>query len=239
MDLALALSAFMLGLAGTPHCAAMCGASCAAVLSGCSGGAANTRATSAPALGFHLARVASYAVAGGLAAAGVGVLSMAGTAAPLMRPVWALLHMAALALGMWLLWSGRQPAFMTRIGRTRAIPTPVTPTAAAGWQPMVGPLSATAAGAAWVAWPCGLLQSALVVAALANTPQGGAAAMAAFAVASAAGLQLAPWLKTRLAGHSGFSASLAVRVAGLALALGSGWALGHDLWVRIADYCAT
>lgn len=231
MDFALVLSALMLGIAGAPHCAAMCGASCAAVLSGCTGGRPEQRAS---AWAFHAARVGGYAVVGGLAAAGVGVLSMAGQAAPLVRPVWTLLHVAALALGLWLLLTGRQPAFMSRVGRSRA-GTPVLATN--GWQAMSGPLTAASAGAAWVAWPCGLLQSALVVAALANTPQGGAAAMATFAVASAAGLQLAPWVQARLGGR-GTAAAWAVRIGGLALTLGSGWALGHDLWVKVADYCA-
>lgn len=231
MELALIFSAFMLGLAGTPHCAAMCGASCAAVVSSCSRGGTATAAS----WSFHLARVTGYAVAGGLAAAGIGVLAMAGSAAPLVRPIWTLLHMAALALGLWLLWTGRQPAFMSRIGRERT----VAPVAAGGsWQVMQGPVSAATAGAAWVAWPCGLLQSALVVAALANTPQGGAAAMAAFALASAAGLHLAPWVAARLGGW-GAGAGWAVRLAGLALAGGSGWALGHDLWGRVVAYCAT
>jgi len=102
----------------------------------------------------------------------------------------------------------------------------------------MGPLSAAAAGSAWVAWPCGLLQSALVVAALANTPVGGAAAMAAFALASAAGLQLAPWVAARM-GSRDVVARIAVRIAGAALAAGSGWALGHDVWMKVAAYCAT
>lgn len=233
MDLALIFSAVMLGIAGAPHCAAMCGASCAAVVSGCAGAAGDTRA---PSMAFHAARAAGYAVVGGLAAAGVGVLSMAGSAAPLVRPVWTLLHMAALALGLWLLWTGRQPAFMSRVGRSRQ--AAAQPVAAGGWQVMTGPLAAASAGAVWVAWPCGLLQSALVVAALANTPQGGAAAMAGFALASAAGLQMAPWIQARL-GNRGAAATWAVRIAGLALALGSGWALGHDVWGKVVAYCAT
>lgn len=231
MDLALAFSALMLGLAGAPHCAAMCGSSCAAVLAGCARG----RDPAAAAIAFHVGRVAAYALAGGLAAAGVGVVSMAGQAGPLVRPVWTLLHVAALALGLWLLLTGRQPAFMSRIGRSRQ--AAVAP-AAGGWQAVAGPTSAATAGVAWIAWPCGLLQSALVVAALANTPQGGAAVMAAFALASAGGLQLAPWILARLGGRPA-AVSMAVRLAGIALTLGSGWALGHDLWGRIAAYCAT
>jgi uncharacterized protein len=233
MDLTLIVSAFLLGIAGAPHCAAMCGASCAAVLRACARQPGGDR--TAPTLAFHAARVGGYAVAGGLVAAGVGILALAGQAAPWVRPLWVLLHMAALALGLWLLWTGAQPSFMSRIGRQReAVPV----TAEGGWQAVTGPVSAGAAGAAWVAWPCGLLQSALVVAALANTPQGGAAAMAAFALASAAGLQLAPWVLARLGGRA-VATTWVVRLAGAALAGGSGWALGHDLWGRIAAYCAT
>jgi sulfite exporter TauE/SafE len=229
VDLALVISAFMLGLAGMPHCAAMCGAPCAAVV-GTGGAQGRSRA-----LGFHFARVAGYATAGALVAGGVSLLALAGSAAPLVRPLWTLLHMAALALGLWLLITARQPAFMTNLGRTRQ---PAT-AAAGAWQAVQTPWTAAAAGSAWVAWPCGLLQSALVVAALANSAASGAAAMAAFAVASAGGLQAAPWIAGRLAGLSGASAGLAVRVAGLALAAGSGWALGHDIWGRVAAYCAT
>jgi uncharacterized protein len=245
MDLALIASALLLGLAGSPHCAAMCGAPCAALLG------AGTRGHSARgglggealprALAFHAGRVGGYALAGALAAAGVGVLALAGSAAPLLRPVWTLLHVAALALGLWLLFTARQPAFMTRLGRQRQA-QPVAAAAVAGgagWQVMSTPWTAAVAGTAWVAWPCGLLQSALVVAALTQTPQAGATAMAAFALASAAGLQAAPWIASRLSGLGGAAAGWAVRLAGLALAAGSGWALGHDLWGRVVAYCTT
>jgi uncharacterized protein len=230
MEFALALSAVLLGLAGAPHCAAMCGPSCAAVL----GRESNGAVPAATSWAFHGSRVVGYAVAGALAAGGVAVLSASGSAAPLLRPLWTLMHVAALALGMWLLLTGRQPAWMTRVGRARS------PAAAAGeWKPMTGPLPAAAAGSAWVAWPCGLLQSALVVAALANTPQGGALVMAVFAVTSAAGLQLTPWLAARLAaqGRGDKVAVAAVRLAGAALVVGSGWAFGHDVWGKVVAYC--
>ncbi len=232
MDLALILSALLLGVAGAPHCAAMCGAPCAAVVH--RGPAAQRQSR---ALGFHAGRVAGYALVGGLLAAGVSLLSLAGSAAPLLRPVWTMLHMAALGLGLWLLITARQPAFMTRVGSTRAPAATVQTAAGPGWRVVSTPWTATAAGAAWVAWPCGLLQSALVVAALANSAAAGAVAMAAFAVGSAAGLQAAPWIAGRLGHFKGVSVTWAVRAAGLALALGSGWALGHDLWVKVAAYC--
>jgi sulfite exporter TauE/SafE len=147
-----------------------------------------------------------------------------------------MLHAAALALGIWLLVTGRQPAFMTRLGNRSRQAASAGP---AGWQVMQTPWTAAAAGSAWVAWPCGLLQSALIVAALANTPQAGGAAMAAFAMASAGGLQAAPWLARRMSQSGPASIAWAVRLAGAALALGSAWALGHDVWGRVLDYCTT
>lgn len=242
MELALVFSALMLGAAGAPHCAAMCGPACAALLRAC-GGSRQPAAS----LGFHLARGAGYAAAGAVAAASVGALSQLGQLSPLLRPLWTLLHCAALGLGLWLLWQGRQPAWLENIGRraARVAPQQAGP---AGWQALHGPLRgntkgllrAGAAGAAWVAWPCGLLQSALVVAALANTAWGGAAAMAAFAAASASGLALAPWAFARLAGSDGGALQVqgwAVRIAGAALAAASAWALGQDLFRRVIAYC--
>ena len=98
MDFALVISALMLGLAGAPHCAAMCGAACAAATRG--GG------TSVP-VAFHLSRVAGYTLAGAVAASSVGLLSALGQASPALRPLWTLAHAAALALGLWLMWNGR------------------------------------------------------------------------------------------------------------------------------------
>jgi sulfite exporter TauE/SafE len=104
-------------------------------------------------------------------------------------------------------------------------------------------LQAGLAGGLWVAWPCGLLQSALVVAGLANTPGTGAAVMAAFGLTSGAGLQLANvassrWLQRRTGFPDARSLNrLVVRLAGACLALGSLWALGHDALRPILAYC--
>lgn len=233
MDLALILSALMLGFAGAPHCAAMCGPASGSLLQGC-----RRHAPVASPVAFHLARVASYAIAGAVAASSVGLLAQLGQVSPVLRPLWTLLHCAALGLGLWLLWQGRQPAWLENLGRsTRRLAPQQT---VGGWQRMQGPARASAAGLLWVAWPCGLLQSALVVAALANTAWGGAAAMAGFAAASAAGLGLAPWAFARLAGNGAGAlqaSAWAVRLAGAALAAASAWALGHDLFHRVVAYC--
>jgi uncharacterized protein len=237
MDQALFLSAVLMGLAGTPHCLAMCGAACTAAAGG--GRWRNL-------LPFHLGRLLAYAAAGAVAAASVGSLAAMGQAVAALRPLWTLVHMAALALGLYLLWQGRQPGWMERLGRTRG-PTTVDHRGGERWQVMAAPARSAGLGLAWVAWPCGLLQSALLVAALANTPASGALVMAGFAGASAAGLLLGPALWWRLSGGraragggaaagSG-SPSTAVRWAGVALAAASAWALGHGLWMRVAAWC--
>lgn len=223
MEFALALSALMLGLAGTPHCLAMCGPACAAV------GRGGPRVTAA----FQLGRLASYAAGGAVAATGVAWIGAAGQAAAWLRPLWTLVHVAALGLGLYLLWRGRQPAFLERLGRT--------PGAPGGWQAVRGPVRAGAVGLGWVAWPCGLLQSALMVAALANGPVGGALVMAAFGTASAAGLMAGPALWWWLLGRapSATLSAWAVRAAGAVLASAAAWALGHGLWARFWAWCVS
>lgn len=246
------VGALLLGAAGIPHCAAMCGPACAMVVG--AGRRPGGSIAGAAALWVFLAgRLCGYAVAGALAAAGVGLLSALGSASPLLRPVWTLLHVAALGLGLWLLATGRQPAWMSRVlvrQPSGAMAAGVSGATAAGggvgWQPLSGPVSArrtpvlaaAGAGAAWVAWPCGLLQSALVSASLANTPAGGAVVMTAFALASAAGLVWGPWALSRVSpGMAGRVTGWAVRGAGAMLAAGSAWALGHDAWHQVVAYC--
>jgi uncharacterized protein len=259
MEATIVASAFMLGLAGAPHCTAMCAAPCAAVV-GRGGGPTGTVA-------FHAARIAGYAGAGAVAAGGLAMLGVLAQAAPVLRPLWALVHAGLFVLGLWLLWQGRQPALLAQWGRA-AQPT----LALAGWQPVSAPVSGSVggslggsvggslggqarsrplragsgralqaglAGGLWFAWPCGLLQSALLVAALSSSALGGAVAMAAFAAASAAGLVLAPLVWQRLGRAGSQAEGWALRAAGLLMAVMSGWALTSGLWHRFAEYCAT
>lgn len=223
-------SASALGLAGLPHCAAMCAAPCAAA---CGGAPGEFRAR---AWVFQVARLVGYAAAGAMAAGSVGALASLSQWSPALRPVWALFHALVLVLGVWFIWQGRQPAWMSNLGRMPAAPTPSLPQ---GWQRVQGPARAAAVGAVWVAWPCGLLQSALLVASLANTAVGGALAMAGFALASSAGLVAGPWLWARLrsGGPSRWSERALIRVSGVLLVAGSAFALGRGVWHQVAAYC--
>jgi uncharacterized protein len=234
MDAALITSAALLGLAGTPHCAAMCGAPCAAVAGS---------AGPAPWL-FHLARTTGYAAAGAAAAASVGLLASMAQWTPALRPLWVLFHSAMLVLGLWLLWRGRQPAWMGSIGRVPLGTVAAGQGGAAAGVPVqvIRPsrraAPAALAGLAWVAWPCGLLQSALLVASMANTPVAGGAAMAAFALASSGGLVAAPWLWRWMQqkGSPPLERVLA-RAAGALLVVAAAFSLGHGVWHEVAAFC--
>ena len=232
MDGALIGSALLLGVAGMPHCAAMCSAPCAAV--------AGPRGAGAWA--FQGARVAGYAAAGFVASASVGSLAALAQWSPALRPLWVLFHVAMLTLGLWLLVQGRQPAWMGQIGRVGLAGPAGAPLLAAGAAPVRvwrRPARAALAGGLWVAWPCGLLQSALLVASMTQSAWAGAAAMGGFAMASAGGLLAAPALWRLLRGRAdapAFERRLA-RAAGALLAVAALFALGHDVWPPIAAWC--
>jgi sulfite exporter TauE/SafE len=225
MEWPLVLAGLTLGAAATPHCALMCGAPCAAL----------THGFKRSATGFHAGRLIGYAAAGAVAASSVAALGAWSQTAPALRPLWTLLHLAFLALGLWWLVAGRQPAWMRR--STSSVPVRIVGRRARS-------LRATLAGLAWVAWPCPALQGALLLAALASSPQGGALVMATFAIGSMPGLAAAPWAWARwraLRGNTELPGQIAVlgfRVAGVGLVIVSGWALTHTLWERFAAWCA-
>lgn len=233
MDTALAVSALLMGLAGGPHCAAMCGAAFGGI-AGRHGPAGSMRAMWA----LQLGRLAGYAAAGALVAASVSGLAALGVAAPVLRPLWAMVHVAAIALGGWLLWQGRAPAWLAGVGGHAAKVLQTQPLRFVARVPP--PARSAAIGACWAAMPCGLLQSALIVAALASGPWQGAAVMAGFAASSALGLLLAPMLWRHLRNAHGGSAAptLPVRLAGVLLIVASAFALAHGLGDAIAAVCA-
>jgi sulfite exporter TauE/SafE len=206
LDAALIVSATLMGLAGTPHCAAMCSAPCAL--------AAGLR----PAR-LIAGRLLGYTAGGAVAAASAEALARASQSLVLLQPAWALLQAALLLLGLMLLVRGRMPVWL---GAVR-------------WRPQ--PRHAFMTGMAWVAMPCGLLHAALLMAGLSGSVVGGAAAMAGFALASTPGLVIAPLWRAKLLKRGTGGEMLALRLAGLALALGAAWALGHGVWERLTLAC--
>lgn len=224
MSLSLILAGAAMGAVASPHCMAMCGAPCAAVCGG------ETKRT----FGFLVARAMSYGIAGAIAAASVDLLAAWSRESPALRPVWLFLHLAFVMLGAWWLFTGRQPR-----GLRAADVSSLSPIR---WAKLPAAARAPAAGLAWVAWPCGVLQGALGLSSLAGTPASGAGVMVAFAAASAPSLALAPMLWRTLVGRWPQTAALVreglgLRVAGATLMVMSAWALGHGLWVGAAGWC--
>lgn len=231
-DFLLVGSAAALGLAGTWHCALMCGPLCA--------GLPKARPLPVEWMALLTGRLLGYAAAGGVMAAaaswGTGVfLRGAGMGGSLGFALWGLAHAAALSLGLWLLCSGRQPQWWAQRSRASQGSTGVIKWASRA--PKAG--SWGAAGCAWVLLPCGLLQSALVLAALASSGAAGAAVMAAFAMSSIPGLVAAPGLLDRMTRGRRREALRRplTRLSGALLGLASAWALGHGLWMQVRDYC--
>lgn len=227
MQTTLAVTALFMGLAGGPHCVAMCGAACVAI--GRSGDGHNTRSMWI----FQAGRVAGYSLMGGLAAAsmqGLGWLSIHSAA---LRPVWSLFHVAAAFLGLLLLWRARQPVWLEHSART--VWTRVrAATGGSGGRPGAGAL---VLGVVWSLLPCGLLYSALLVAALTGSVVEGAAVMALFALGSSVSLMAGPWLWVRLRTQG--SGEWAIRLAGLALLVTSLLALWMGLVHNTAPWCLT
>ncbi|MBT2336827.1 sulfite exporter TauE/SafE family protein [Variovorax paradoxus] len=235
MQTAWAGAALLMGLAGGPHCVAMCGAASAAVIrivpvATPAGARTGGGAAFAAPVAFHLGRIASYAAAGAMAAASADSLAQASTQIAALRPLWMLLHVFVFAWGAMLAVAGRQPLWAQRIGRT--LEARLRPLAAGT------PSGVLAAGALWVAMPCGLLYSALLLASLGNGPLQGGLAMVLFAMGSGISLVLAPrlWQKLRWSGAARPQA-WGARLAGILLAAVALQALWADLGHRIADWC--
>jgi sulfite exporter TauE/SafE len=219
-------AALLAGLAGAPHCAAMCGAPCAGAARACGGG---VRAGAA----LQAGRVAGYAAAGAMVGAGAAAVHASSGWASALHPLWTLAQAAALAFGLWMLVSGRLPAWSWSTGRVLAAAR-----AGAGPHALAGTGRAAALGSAWILLPCGLSQAALLLAALADGPVLGAAVMATFALASMPGLLLLP-LAWRGLIRKQVGTAWPARIAGASLAAMAAWALGHALWTRAAAWCAT
>ena len=114
MQTSLALTALVMGLAGGPHCVAMCGAACAGMgqLAGM-GQAAGTQQSRAL-LSFQGGRLLGYSLMGGVAAFSVQALGWLTVESAALRPVWSMLHVAAVILGLLLVWQARQPVYRVR-----------------------------------------------------------------------------------------------------------------------------
>ena len=224
MQSTLALTGLLMGLVGGPHCLAMCGAACAGI--GRAAGARGNRAI----WGFQFGRVLGYSALGAVAAASMQGVGWLTTQSAAIRPVWTLFHIGAFALGLLLLFKARQPVWLEGVGRSIWAQT-------RAWVGGHGRSAPVLIGTAWALLPCGLLYSALLVAAMGNSVLEGAVVMALFAFGTSVSMAAGPWLWLRLRGHGG--GGWGVRVAGLALAASSSWAVWMGLVHNKAPWCLT
>jgi sulfite exporter TauE/SafE len=252
MQWSLALTALLMGLAGGPHCVAMCGAACGGMAR-----AAGPRRNTAL-LGFQLGRVLGYSVLGGVAAASMEGLGWLTVQSAALRPVWTLFHVAVAVLGLVLLWRAQQPVWLESVGRAvwaRARSLGL----GAGATPVL-------MGSLWALLPCGLLYSAVLVAAMSGGVLQGAVVMALFALGTSVTMTIGPWLWLRLRGDAaqaiGFvpihgakqgatssatssatpgatQGAWGVRLAGAALAASALWAIWMGLVHNTAPWCVT
>ena len=210
METALAYSALIMGLAGGPHCVAMCGAACGAF--------AQSQQRYAIQL-YHLGRLCGYATLGAIATLGIQSIAWASSYTAALHPLWSFFHVLVFFWGLMLVIYARQPAWVDRTGRTI-------------WQ-QVKKLSKVQGGhfyigMLWALMPCGLLYSALIIASFNGEPLGGAISMAAFAIGSSLSLFFAPWLWLKL--KTNMVEPYGMRLAGLMLSSASAWAI----WMQLA-----
>lgn len=224
MQTSLALTALLMGLAGGPHCVAMCGAACGGI------GQAAGVGRNAAMWSFQAGRVVGYAALGGVAAASMQGLGWLTVQSAALRPVWTMFHVATFVLGMLLLWKAAQPVWLEQVGKKIWIGARKLALGRGRGAPFF-------IGALWTFLPCGLLYSALLVAALSGSPIEGAGVMALFAMGTSVSMMAGPWLWLRLRGDG--AGAWGVRLAGLALAASSAWALWMGFAHNAAPWCVT
>jgi hypothetical protein len=133
-----------------------------------------------------------------------------------LRPVWTLFHVALFAFGLLLMWKAQQPIWLEQAGRKIWAGARTLAFGRGRGIPVI-------VGALWTFLPCGLLYSALLVAALSGSAWQGALVMALFVLGTSVSMMAGPWLWLRLGGAG--TGNWGVRVAGLALAASAVWAV--------------
>jgi uncharacterized protein len=194
----LAGSAFLVGLLGGVHCAAMCGGIVAALnlpsrraaLSAAGGG--TLAADMAGQLPLHLAysagRIASYTAAGAIAGGVGGVAALAEAVIPVQIALAVVANALVVLLGVYLAGAGSGVARLESVGG--ALWRRVAPIGRR-FLPVDTPARAIGAGAVWGWLPCGLVYSVLALALVSGDAARGAMVMLAFGLGTAPNLLVA------------------------------------------------
>jgi sulfite exporter TauE/SafE len=218
MSPGIAAAALGLGLLGSVHCAAMCGGLAAAFAFGIPHDA--TLVTRARLLGLLSAgRIAGYALAGTIAGTfGFALMTLLGaTGAAVLR---GLAGVALLAIAATIAGVGRAPLVLERLGAR--VWQRLRPSAAV-LQRGSGSWHTLALGFLWGWLPCGLVYSALGLAATAGGPLAAALVMASFGIGTLPGVLLPAAASVRLGRVT--HAATSRRVAAMLLAAFGVWTL--------------
>lgn len=218
MQSALIYSALLMGLAGGPHCVAMCGAACTALTQ-----SQNQRYAIYQ---YHIGRLFGYALLGAAATFAIQSIAWLSSYSKSLHPLWTFFHVLIFVWGMLLLIYARQPIWVDHAGRTVWHYVKQLGMKRGGYFYI---------GMLWALMPCGLLYSALIIASFNGNPLGGALSMAAFAIGSSVSLFLAPWLWIKLKTNT--IEPYGMRLAGLLLSAASAWAIWMDLTHNTKIWC--
>ena len=227
LDWTLAGAALTLGLGGSAHCLAMCSGIAAAAAPHGPGLATRLRGS----LTLNAGRLATYVVLGVAVGAAVRVTGTFDRPAGVWWPARIVVAALILAVALRML-AGRDVLGLERLGlgvwrRIR----PLTRRAAG----LPGPLRTVAIGAIWGLMPCGLVYSALALAAASGTPLGGALVMGVFGLTTLPAMEamalggstLFGWLKRRATQRLAGAVLMAAALATAAPAV-----LPGHLWAR-------
>ena len=213
------LSTFFMGMMGGPHCIAMCGAPCAVI----------STQGSRQIWQFHLGRILGYGILGGVAAYSVNNLAWLSNQTMSIHPLWTFFHGIIFVWGFVMLLYAKQPQWIDRMGESI-------------WN-VIQKLSKTLRnnfllGMLWSFMPCGLLYSALLVAALTLNILNGTISMMFFALGTSISLIVSPiiWLKIKN-GKLWLNETQGMRIAGMLLMIAASWAIWMDLIHPMKLWC--
>jgi sulfite exporter TauE/SafE len=192
------LSAFVMGLLGTTHCAGMCGGIVSALTIGIDPQQRSQRAL--PYLfSYNSGRILSYMVAGGAVAALGGTLNSIGGGIVIRQLFTLLSALLMILLGLYL--SGWWPRAIVAIERGGAHLWQRIEPLARNWIPIRSTPQALVAGLLWGWLPCGLVYTALLWSLSSESALQGALLMGSFGLGTLPALLGIGLFSSQLADH--------------------------------------
>ena len=213
------LSTFFMGMMGGPHCISMCGAPCSVI----------SAQGSRQIWQFHLGRILGYGILGGVAAYSVNNLAWLSNQTMSIHPLWTFFHGIIFIWGFVMLLYAKQHQWIDHMGESI-------------WNVMQKLSKILRSnfllGMLWAFMPCGLLYSALLVAALTLNILNGTISMMFFAAGTSISLIVSPiiWLKIKN-GKLWLNETQGMRIAGLLLMIAASWAIWMDLIHPMKLWC--